>query len=216
MADRVVVCAGTRKGLFLFESDRSRSRWKVRGPLLKGWQVYHAVVDVRSKPRLYAAAANDAFGTTVFHGGLSGADLKGADRPPVPPKLLPPQRKFFKEFGIATTPRVWHVEPGHPSEPDILYAGTAPAGLFRSGDRGRTWEEVRGLTRHPTRPHWTPGAGGLCLHSIQIDPADCRRLYVAISSAGAFRTEDGGRTWRVINDGLARLPGVPKESAAGS
>lgn len=214
MADRVVVCAGTRKGLFILESDRSRSRWKMRDPLLKGWQVYHAVVDTRSTPRLLAAVSSDVFASTVFAGDLSGKGLKGAERPPIPPKLLPGQEKMFKEFNIARTPRVWHVEPGHPSEKKVLYAGTAPAALFRSEDRGRKWEEVKGLTRHPTRKNWTPGAGGMCLHSIQVDPRDAKRLYVAISSAGVFRTDDGGTRWRMLNEGLVRND--PKDPAAGS
>jgi hypothetical protein len=216
MADRVVVCAGTRKGLFLLESDRRRERWKVRGPMLKGWEVYHAVVDTRSTPRLHAAVVSHSFASTVFSGEVSGKGLKGATRPPVPPKLLPAQEKRLKEWKIATDPRVWHVEPGHASQKDVLFAGTAPAALFRSEDRGKTWEEVKGLTRHPSRKHWTPGAGGMCLHSVQVDPRDPRRMYVAISSAGAFRTEDGGARWEVANEGLARIPGAPQEAAAGS
>lgn len=213
MADRVVVCAGTRKGLFLFESDKSRSRWKMREPLLKGWQVYHAVVDTRSTPRLHAAVSSDVYGTSVFNGELSGKGLKGAEKPPIPPKLLPSQEKMFKQYNLPRTPRVWHVEPGHPSEKKVLYAGTAPAGLFRSEDSGKTWAEVQGLTRHPTRKNWTPGAGGMCLHSIQVDGRDPRRIYVAISSAGVFRTDDAGKSWKMLNEGLKR---VDKQPEAGS
>ncbi len=214
MPDKVVVCAGTRKGLFVLESNRSRSRWKLRDPLLKGWQVYHSVVDTRSTPRLHAAVVSDVFASTVFSGELSGKGLKGAERPPVPPKLLPKQEKMFKQFNIARAPRVWHVEPGPASEKDVLYAGTAPAALFRSGDRGKTWDAVEGLLRHPTRKNWGPGFGGMCLHSIQIDPKNPKRMYIAISSAGAFRTDDGGGHWRAINEGVVRND--PKDPDAGS
>lgn len=215
MADRVVVCVGTRKGLFVFRSDRKRERWAADGPFLKGWQVYHAVVDSRSTPRLYAAGSSEVFATTVF-GNRYGKKLRGAKRPPVPPKLNARQRKQHRRFGINPTPRVWHIEPGRASEPKVLYAGTAPAGLYRSEDSGQTWEEVGSITRHPTRKHWQPGFGGMCLHSIQLDPQNEKRMYVAISAAGAFRTEDGGKSWETINKNVARLMESSKDSQVGT
>jgi hypothetical protein len=216
MPDRVVVSVGTKRGLFVFESDANRERWTLRGPLLKGWQIYHAVVDTRGTPRLHAAASSVVFATTTFGGGLTDAKLTGAKKPPVPPKLLPSHTKTSRKYGIPMEPRVWHIEPGRPSEKKVLYAGTAPAALFRSENDGKTWEEVKSLTRHPSRKDWQPGFGGMCLHSIQLDPQDSRRMYVAISSAGAFRTDDGLRTWKPINKEVARFVGAPKNASVGT
>jgi hypothetical protein len=216
MADRVVVCVGTKRGLFVLDSDRTRDRWALRGPYLKGWPVYHATVDARGTPRIFAAGASEVFATTVFSGDLEGKKFAAAKKPPVPPKLLPKPLAFAKKYGIPVTPRVWHVEPARASEKNVLYAGTAPAGLFRSEDAGRTWEEVTSLTRHPTRKHWMPGAGGMCLHSIQCDPTDSRRMYIGISAAGAFRTDDGGKSWAPINRGVKMFDGAVKNSGVGT
>lgn len=213
MADRVVLCAGTKRGLFVFTSSPKRERWQLHGPFLKGWQVNHATVDTRGTPRLQAAATAMAFGTTTFRGDLAGRKFEGAKKPPVPPKLLPKPLAFAKKWGIPFEPRVWHIEPGRPSERRVLYAGTAPAALFRSEDEGRTWQEVKSLSRHPSRKHWNPGAGGMCLHSIQLDPRDERRMYVAISAAGAFRTDDGAKTWTSINRGVAKFAGALQDNS---
>ena len=213
MADRVVLCAGTKRGLFVFTSSAKRERWQLHGPFLKGWQVNHATVDTRGTPRLQAAATAMAFGTTTFRGDLAGRKFEGAKKPPVPPKLLPKPLAFAKKWGIPFEPRVWHIEPGRASERRVLYAGTAPAALFRSEDEGRTWREVESLTRHPSRKHWNPGAGGMCLHSIQLDPRDERRMYVAISAAGAFRTDDGAKTWTSINRGVAKFAGAAADNS---
>jgi photosystem II stability/assembly factor-like uncharacterized protein len=107
----------------------------------------------------------------------------------------------FPENSGLKLDRIWHIEPGLPSEPGVLYAGVAPAALFRSEDSGQTWRELTGLTDHPTRREWNPGAGGLCLHSIVLDPANAKHFFVGISAAGVFRTEDGGATWRTANRG---------------
>lgn len=216
MADCVVVCAGTKRGLFLLESDAARARWRVSGPFLKGWEIFHAVVDTRRTPTIYAAAVQGSFGTNVMTADLRGRKFRAAKRPPIPPRLLPSHLKTIRKWGISATPRVWHIEPGRASEKGVLYAGTAPAALFRSEDDGKSWKEVRSLTQHPSRPHWTPGAGGMCLHSIQLDPRDPDRMYVAISSAGCFRTDDGAKSWRVINQGLAIFPGAPKHVGVGT
>lgn len=207
MPDRVVVCVGTKRGLFILQSDRRRASWSVEGPLLKGWQIYHAVVDARGTPRVHAAALSTAFAATVASGELSGLKLEASKAPPVPPKLLPGQAKFIKQWNLPADPRIWHVEPGHAKEKGVLYAGTAPAALFRSEDDGRTWAEVKGLSKHPSRKNWTPGAGGMCLHSIQIDPKDPRRMFVGISSAGVFRTVDGGKHWMPVNNGITSFEG---------
>ena len=217
MTDRVVVCAGTKRGLFLLESDKSRSSWKVSGPHLKGWQIYHAVIDTRSTPRLHAAALSNTFAATTASGDLAGLKFDAAKKPPIPPKLLPGQAKFIKKWKLPSDPRIWHVEPGRPSEKGVLYAGTAPAALFRTEDDGKTWEEVKGLSKHPSRNKWAPGAGGLCLHSIQLDPRDPKRMYVGISSAGVFRTDDAGKSWKAVNQGILGFEGkVLKEKAIGT
>ena len=217
MPDRVILCVGTKRGLFVLESDRARSSWNVRGPILKGWQIYHAVVDTRGTPRVHAAALSNAFAATVASGDLSGLKLEASPKPPVPPRLLPGQAKWIKQWNLPADPRIWHVEPGHAKEKGVLYAGTAPAALFRSEDDGRTWAEVKGLSKHPTRKTWTPGAGGLCLHSIQIDPREPKRMFVGISSAGVFRTDDGGKNWKPVNQGITSFEGkVLKKGAVGT
>lgn len=217
MADKVVVCVGTKRGLFLCESDRSRSAWKLSGPHLKGWQIYHAVIDTRGTPRVHAAAVSNTFAATTASGDLA-ADLKleAAKKPPIPPKLLPGQLKFIKKWKLPSEPRIWHVQPGRASEKGVLYAGTAPAALFRSEDDGKTWAEVKGLSKHPSRKNWMPGAGGLCLHSIQLDPRDPKRMFVGISSAGAFRTENGGASWKPINAGITSFEGKVIKSGVGT
>ncbi len=216
MSDRVVLAVGTKRGLFLFESDRSRRSWKLSGPFLEGWQIYHAVLDTRQSPRLHAGASSDVYGTSTFAARLSDRKFTGAKRPPIPPKPHPAHEKFYKKWGIPRAPRVWHIEPGHRKDRKVLYAGTAPAGLFRSEDEGKTWDPVPGINEHSTRKDWNPGAGGMCLHSIQVDPADSRRMYAAISAAGAFRTDDGGKTWKPINHAVARYVGAPKDNLVGT
>jgi hypothetical protein len=216
MSDKVILSVGTKRGLFVLESDAKRDRWKLRGPYLKGWDVYHATVDARQSPRLLAAASSVVFATTVFNGDLAGKKFTGAKRPPAPPKLPSKAVKTARKYGIPTAPRVWHVEPGRATEKRVLYAGTAPAALFRSEDDGRTWSEVSGLTNHPTRKDWQPGFGGMCLHSIQCDPLDPQRMYVAISAAGAFRTDDGGLHWKPINRAVAKFVGAPKGGKVGT
>jgi len=214
MADRVVVSVGTKRGLFLLESSAKRDRWTTSGPYLKGWPIFHATVDARGGARIHAAASNEVFGMNTFAADLRGRKFVGAKRAPVPPKLPPPAIKFARKYGISVTPRVWHIEPARPSERGVLYAGTAPAGLFRSDDHGRTWEEIKSLTNHPSRKHWMPGAGGMCLHSIQLDPFNSKRMWIAISAAGAFRTEDGGKSWKSINKAVAKYIGAPKKGEA--
>jgi photosystem II stability/assembly factor-like uncharacterized protein len=114
------------------------------------------------------------------------------------------------------TKRIWLIEPGPAREKKVLYAGTAPAGLFRSEDRGVSWEPVESINRHRTRKDWAPGAGGQSLHSIQVDPTDPDRMYVAISAAGSFRTDDGGKRWKPINTSVAKYVGAPEETTVGT
>jgi len=180
---------GTRKGLFLLRGDESRRRWEVQEPVLKGWELFHATADPRSGA-LYAAANNFVYGGTVQRSNDLGKTWERSEH------LAMPE-------GKDPLKRMWHVEPGHPSQPDTLWAGGDPYALFRSDDGGVMWESNRGLLEHPTRDRWQPGFGGPCLHSIQIDPNDPQRLYIAISAAGAFRTDDGGETCSPINKDVA-------------
>ena len=216
MADRVVVCAGTTRGLFLFESNKKRKTWKRRGPLIAGWSVYHAMVDTRGTPRIHAAAVSETFATNAFSGPLRAKSLKGAKKPPVPPKAPPKALHLAKKWGISVEPRVWHIAPGGPKEKNVLYAGTAPAGLFKSTDAGNTWKELKALSSHKSRKEWMPGAGGLALHSIQVDPMDPKRIFVGISAAGAFRSADGGKKWKPINEGVGTMDGKPRKSDVGT
>ena len=216
MADKIVLSVGTKRGLFLLESSKRRTRWVTKGPFLKGWEVDHAMIDTRGRPRLHAAASNFTYASSTFSADIGGRKFVSSEKPPVPPKLAPKQLKMAKEWGISTKERVWVIEPGPPREKRVLYAGTAPAGLFRSEDRGKSWEPVPGINKHRTCKDWSPGAGGMSLHSLQVDPHDSKRMYVAISAAGSFRTDDGGKSWTPINSCVAEYVGAPEESTVGT
>jgi photosystem II stability/assembly factor-like uncharacterized protein len=181
---------GTSKGLFRLEGDDDRRKWRVEGPLLGGWGVYHATVDTRNGA-IYAAANNHTYGPTVQRSTDGGKTWKRSK------KLVLPERSKLMVNAV------WHVEPGRPSEPETLYLGADPALLFRSDNGGETWEPNEGILEHPTRERWFPGAGGLCCHSIQLDPSDPQRMYVGITSAGIFRSDDGGATWTPRNKDVA-------------
>jgi hypothetical protein len=190
----VVVLVGTRKGLFLMRGDEARDRFELEEPLLAGWDVNHAVLDSRHGT-LYAAANHPAYGATVHRSSDLGRTWERSEiRLPADAPLLE---------------RTWHVEPGHPTEPDVVWLGAAPGLLFRSGDGGATFDLVSGLLEQPTRDRWQPGAGGMCCHSIQIDPDDPRQMYIAISAAGAFKSGDGGATWQAANAGVLATDDTP-------
>lgn len=184
------VMVGTRKGLFALEAEDDRRRWRVEGPLLAGWGVYHAMVDARNGT-VYAAANHYTYGPTVQRSTDGGKTWNRS------------KRLSLTEGSGLTVNATWHIEPGRPDEPETLYLGADPGLLFRSDDGGETWEPNRGILEHPTRERWFPGAGGLCCHSIQLDPGNPHRMYVGITSAGTFRTEDGGATWMPRNNGVA-------------
>jgi photosystem II stability/assembly factor-like uncharacterized protein len=171
----------------LLWGDDGRLEWEVEGPLLDGWGVYHATVDPRNET-LYAAANHVVYGPTVQHSTDRGRTWKRSKRVGLP-----------EDSGL-TLNATWHIEPGRPEEPDTLYLGGDPGVLFRSDDGGESWEVNRGVLEHPTRHRWFPGAGGMSCHSIQLDPRDPQRMYVAITAAGVFRSEDGGETWLPINN----------------
>jgi hypothetical protein len=175
---------GTRKGLFLLRGEPGQSGWDVEGPLLKGWAVYHAIADPRDGV-LYAATNNFFYGANVHRSSDMGQTWEHADELGLPEE---------SELKLNAT---WHIEPGSGSE---LWLGADPGVLFRSDDGGVTWNVNKGLLEHPTREQWNPGAGGLCCHSIQLADGT---IYIAISAAGGFRSEDGGESWSPINKNVA-------------
>jgi hypothetical protein len=181
----MIVLAGTRKGLFLLESDEGRRDWKVEGPLVPGWEIYHAILDPRDDV-LYACSNTFAYGPNVHRSRDRGKTWEHAEQLGLP------------EDGELKLEKTWHVEPGRDSD---LWLGGAPGVLFRSDDGGANWELVRGLFDHSSRERWQPGGGGMCCHSIQISPDGA--IYAGISAAGAFRSEDDGETWTPVNKGTA-------------
>ena len=197
----VRVLAGTKKGAFILTSDGKREKWDVSGPHFGGWEIYHMKGSPADPNRIYTSQTSGWFGQQVQRSSDGGKTWEAVGN------------KFVYEGTPGThqwydgTPhpwefkRVWHFEPSL-SDPDTVYAGVEDAALFRSTDGGKTWEELPGLRGHGTGSKWQPGAGGLCLHTIILDPSDPKKMYIAISAAGAFRTDDGAQTWRPINQGL--------------
>jgi len=184
----VCVLVGTKKGAFIFQSDRGRRRWKMRGPFFENSPVFHMCFDRRDGRTIYAAVNSYHFGPTVQRTRNLGRKWENARSPP-----------RFAEGSELKVEQVWHVEPSHANEAGVVYAGTAPAALFKSEDGGDTWNLNENLNNHPTRPNWQPGAGGLCLHSIAIDPSNIKRMYVGISAVGVLKTEDAGESWNFKN-----------------
>jgi photosystem II stability/assembly factor-like uncharacterized protein len=178
--------AGTKKGLFLF-SSADRRHWTPSGPFQPGREINHAVCDPRDG-RIWSAANDSWFGCEL----ASSPDLG---------KTWTSTPLQFPEQAGTKLDRIWHIEPGHANEPGVLFAGVAPAALFRTDDGGQSWNEVPSLTKHPTRERWHPGAGGLCLHSIVVDKSSAHRMFVGISAVGVFRTDDDGVTWQTANHG---------------
>jgi photosystem II stability/assembly factor-like uncharacterized protein len=193
------------------EADGARKDWTVSGPHFAGWEVYHLKGSPLNPDRIYASQTSAWFGQVVQRSDDGGKTWEAAGN------------KFLYD-GVAGThqwydgtphpwefKRVWHMEPSL-FDAETVYAGAEDAALFRSTDGGGSWTELAGLRRHGSGPDWQPGAGGMCLHTIVQDPADAKRLYIAISSAGAFRTDDGGDTWKAINRGL-RSAHIPDPNA---
>jgi photosystem II stability/assembly factor-like uncharacterized protein len=206
----VRLLVGTRKGAFILTSDGTRDEWDVEGPLFTGWELYHLNGSPADPDRLYASQSSGWFGQKVQRSDDGGKTWE----------LVGNEFTYEGESGTHQWydgtqhpwefARVWHLEASH-DDPDTVFAGVEDAALFKSTDGGHTWSELAGLRTHPSGPSWQPGAGGLCLHTIIIDPNDAQRMFIAISAAGAFRTDDGGETWKPINKGL-RSPGeLPEE-----
>ncbi len=207
----VRVLVGTRKGAFILTSDGTRKRWDVSGPHFAGWEVYHVKGSPADPNRVYASQTSSWFGQVIQRSNDGGQTWEPAGNGFVYDGV-PGTHKWYDgtphpwEFK-----RVWHLEPSL-ADPDTMYAGAEDAALFRSTDAGQTWQEISGLRGHGSGPHWQPGAGGLCLHTILLDPSDANRMIIAISAAGAFRTDDAGKTWRAINRGL-KSAGIPDPDA---
>jgi photosystem II stability/assembly factor-like uncharacterized protein len=198
----VRVLVGTRKGAFVLSSDGTRKRWDVSGPHFAGWEIYHVKGSPADPNRVYASQSSSWFGQVMQRSDDGG-------------KTWQTVGNQFTYDGVPGThqwydgtphpwefKRVWHLEPSA-TEPDTVLAGVEDAALFRSTDGGQTWKELPGLRGHGSGPSWAPGAGGLCLHTIMVQPDNPARMYIAISAAGAFRTDDGGTNWTPINKGLS-------------
>jgi photosystem II stability/assembly factor-like uncharacterized protein len=191
--DEVLLLVGTMKGAFILRSDKTRKKWNVEGPHLRGTAVYAMMHDGREgRKRTFAAANNTFFGSTLRASDDFGKTWSEPERHPI---------KFPEDSGRALAQN-WQIVPGRKSDPNVLYCGVEPAALFKSTDKGDTWEADRGLMYHEHQPKWQPGAGGLCLHTIILDPDNPKRMLIAISAAGVYRTDDGGKTWQARNKGV--------------
>jgi photosystem II stability/assembly factor-like uncharacterized protein len=198
---QVRLLVGTKKGAFVLTADGNRRDWKVSGPHFAGWEMYHLKGSPVDPNRIYASQSSGWFGQ-VMQRSDDGGETWAAVGNKFEYDGVPGTHQWYD--GTAHPwefKRVWHVEPSL-TDADTVYAGVEDAALFKSTDAGATWAEVSGLRKHGTGPAWQPGAGGMCLHSIILDPVDPLRIYIAISAAGAFRTDDGGATWKPINKGL--------------
>lgn len=209
---RVRVLVGTRKGGFVLTSDGKRDRWEVEGPHFGGWEIFHIKGSPADPERLYASQWTGWFGQTIQRSEDGGKTWEAVGNE----FLYDGETGKHLWYDGTQHPwefkRVWHLEPSL-DDPDAVYAGVEDAALFRTEDGGKTWKELPGLRTHPSGPYWQPGAGGMGLHTILIDPGDPKRIYIAISAAGVFRTEDGGATWKPVNRGLRSEYELPDPNA---
>ena len=231
---KVRVLVGTRKGAFILTSDGKREKWDVSGPHFAGWEIYHLKGSPVNPNRIYASQTSGWFGQIIQRSDDGGNTWIQPGTQPgeqTGPGGMPKgeSNKFVYDTSAETGKpltthqfydgkphpwefkRVWHIEPSL-TDADAVYAGVEDAALFRSTDGGQNWKELPGLRGHGTGAHWQPGAGGMCLHTVILDPSNPQRIYIAISAAGAFRTDDGGKTWKPINKGLVS-PYIPEPTA---
>ena len=229
---KVRVLVGTHKGAFVLTSDGKREKWEVSGPHFAGWEIYHMKGSPADPNRIYASQTSGWFGQIIQRSDDGGKTWHQPGTPPGEPLPQWPAKasnKFVYDTSAETGKpltthefydgtqhpwefkRVWHLEPSL-DDPGTVYAGVEDAAIFRSTDGGESWNELSGLRGHGTGPKWAPGAGGMCLHTIILDPSNPQRMWIAISAAGAFRTDDGGNTWKPINQGL-RSQYIPDPNA---
>jgi photosystem II stability/assembly factor-like uncharacterized protein len=223
---KVRLLVGTRKGAFIITSDGARQNWEVNGPHFAGWELYHLKGSPVNPNRIYASQTSGWFGQIIQRSDDGGRTWEppGGGPPPSPDGMPRGEsNKFVYEGEVGTHKwydgtqhpwefkRIWHLEPSL-TDPDTVYAGAEDAALFKSTDGGRTWKELPGLRK--AKGHlWQPGAGGMCLHTILLDPTNPQRIVIAISAAGAFRSDDGGQTWRPANQGLKSNYELPDPQA---
>jgi len=211
MSTNVKVFVGTRKGGFVFSSDKARKKWQVGDIQFKSWNVMHMQLDPRDQ-RLHAATSHYVYGPTTHFSDDLGKTWTQARQVPVisrpsksgrPAGTIDEAARAEEGESVKDIPekmiKVWNIKPGRPTEPNVLYAGAQPASLFVSKDRGETWTINDSLFDHAQRGQWNPGAGGLCLHTILLDPQNAGRMWIAVSAAGCYRTDDGGVTWAAHN-----------------
>jgi len=207
----VRVLVGTHKGAFVLTSDGKRERWDVSGPHFAGWDIYHLKGSPADPNRIYASQSSGWFGQQIQRSSDGGRTWDPVDNKFVYDGVPGTHQWYDGTPHPWEFKRVWHLEPSL-TDPDSVYAGVEDAALFHTSDGGKSWHELSGLRGHGTGPNWAPGAGGMCLHTIIIDATNPKRMYIAISAAGAFRTDDGGTTWRPINRGL-KSQGIPNPEA---
>jgi len=230
----VRVLVGTKKGAFILTSDGKREKWDISGPHFAGWEMYHLKGAPSDPNRIYASQTSGWFGQIIQRSDDGGRTWFQPGTPPgetTGPGGAPKgeSNKFVYDTSAETGKpltthqfydgtqhpwefkRVWHLEPSL-TDPDTVYAGVEDAALFKTANGGKTWEELSGLRGHGTGPKWQPGAGGMCLHTIVLDPKNAGRIFIAISAAGAFRSDDSGKTWKPINKGL-RSQYIPEPEA---
>ncbi len=198
----VRVLVGTRKGAFILTSDENRKEWKVDGPHFGGWEVFHVKASPVDPNRLYAAQALEWFGQVIQRSDDGGKTWEKMGSEFEYEGEVGQHQWYDGTLRNWVFKRVWHLEPSL-ADPDTVYAGVEDAAIFKSIDGGKTWKELPGLRQHGTGPQWSPGAGGMCLHTILLDPINEGRIYAAVSAAGAFRSDDDGQTWKTITKGLS-------------
>ncbi|MBS2028861.1 MAG: exo-alpha-sialidase [Deltaproteobacteria bacterium] len=189
----VCVLVGTMKGAFILRADHARKKWDLSGPFFPGEAVYAMAYDGRAgRRRLWAATASMHWGAVLRHSDDLGKTWSNPERANV---------RFPKDTKLSLE-QIWQIIPGRESEPEVMYCGVQPANLFESRDGGESWQLVRGLFDNPQRARWVPGGGGMCLHTIVPHPKDAKKMMVAVSTAGVYRTDDGGKSWRASNKGV--------------
>jgi photosystem II stability/assembly factor-like uncharacterized protein len=208
----VLLLVGTMKGAFVIRSDKQRQQWEVGGPYFPGRAIYAMLYDDRNgRKRLWAAvnssywgsylSSSDDFGKTWTEPEEYGVKFPQSEAAPTATMQDANPGANAADADTALK-QIWQIALGHPDEPDTLYCGVEPAALFKSTDAGASWNLVRGLYDHPHRTQWMPGGGGLCLHTILPDPSNNQRLFIAISTGGVYRTDDGGENWQPRNQGV--------------